>query len=786
MNRPKSLGKITTALLAIIAFASCDTPHEQAASDLLDAFQSGCSLNGNYLQLALNQTQGFAATVQDLQKNNHCSNAAGALSAIQNLQTQIASVNNSSYASQISDLSNVQRSLMLQMNATSDPSVLSNLSTTYGTNLLDMAQAQSYMNKAAGSNQTTLQVGATQLNGYLSQLFSNQSDILRCAQDDPAVAAQLGAGMIAIAGSFTSTVAGTALSLAGNAMTSVLGYIQNSSFSEELRRLDLIKMTTALPCGLEQMTDIYCQAQDIKDITHLEQCAYNPSGPDCDQLNVGKKNVETTEFWQGLEVLMNHLPALQIWVNQVVTGITPSNPYAAQEMNDAAAAVSTMDTVSRLAQGVMKDEEVKIATLTNVTDQEQELRNGLQLLEAVLAYGSASVDCVNSPFGGSGRCQNTPVFLAEGTATKILYDLVNRPLDCIPGLGSKCQDAILIPLDGLPSSAEKNYPKMWLEIEANAGGLPTATGGRNLIGVILEHQLALERQKLNQDPSDLLEKVNAPSGEGLPSPVAALKKISDFLNSSVAFFKEVPASLLDGGESMRPGILGALADSQTMITEVITQLGKMTGNPKADLDPLAAIYNALSLAKDRNYIFNRLNDQIKLDIHTRIKAGQVPANIYDILAQGEVDPTVGLTQIKPEQMEQTLAALGQAQSTAQLNVQEFAGFFAEGFNNVLLLLKKQADDNREPMVANPRTAPNRAGQAHVCLLLASSLNQWPTEIDPALCKGLSYASELTGQVLDFETYYSQLQNGSTRAPQRMCAFYRFYRSSENYVHVKQN
>jgi len=350
-------------------------------------------------------------------------------------------------------------------------------------------------------------------------------------------------------------------------------------------------------------------------------------------------------------------------------------------------------------------------------------------------------------------------------------------------LSGGCANAESIDLSGVQGA---NDLQIWQNIEANAGGLPTLAGqGKDLIDSTLERELALEHQTLDSDPSNLIQKVNTPVGEGLPSPILALHQIDGFLKSSLAFFsdpKQVPDSLLDGGATMRPGILGMLSSTDQMVTDVISELGKANG--VNDLLSLTRIYNTFHLASDRNYVYNRVLDRIKADLHIRIMAGQVPSNIYEILSQTKVDPTVGLTQIPPDQIETTFSSLGAAQVTAEANVQEFASFFAASLNSALQFLKQQADSNGEPMTTGP-AAPNRTQQAKICLLLVTSQNQWPDGVDVNLCKGLSYHSELTGESLDFDTFYAQLQTGSSKAAQRMCSFYRFYRASEDYVHEKQ-
>jgi hypothetical protein len=238
---------IASLTLGAMGVTDCQAKgnYNSAAADLMGAFQTGCSLNGNYLQLALNQTQYFAQTAQDLGKNASCAGVNGALSTIQNLQTQISSINNNSYASQISNLSTIQSGLMLQISQATDPATLATLSTTYSNNLLSLGEAEYYAGTSGSgaAAMTSLQTGSTQVNGYLTQLLSDQTNITQCAADNPALAAQLGAGMIAVAGSFTPSVAGTALTLAGNAINTAIGFIQARQFSKQVDKLNQVQMT---------------------------------------------------------------------------------------------------------------------------------------------------------------------------------------------------------------------------------------------------------------------------------------------------------------------------------------------------------------------------------------------------------------------------------------------------------------------------------------------------------------------------------------------------------------
>src|SRR5258707_1310687 len=96
------------------------------------------------------------------------------------------------------------------------------------------------------------------------------------------------------------------------------------------------------------------------------------------------------------------------------------------------------------------------------------------------------------------------------------------------------------------------------------------------------------------------------------------RRVRDFSDPT-----QVPDSLLDGGPTARTGIVGTLTDSETTIAKVITALQSVVGNDASDLNTLQLIYNTLNLARDRNFIFNRIADQVKLDVHTRIMAGQV-------------------------------------------------------------------------------------------------------------------------------------------------------------------
>ena len=113
----------------------------------------------------------------------------------------------------------------------------------------------------------------------------------------------------------------------------------------------------------------------------------------------------------------------------------------------------------------------------------------------------------------------------------------------------------------------------------------------------------------------------------------------------------LPPSLIEGGEAGRQGTLNFITSSKAMLDGITAAVITESGNHDKDEVTLKSIYDALNLAQDPNFVTQRLTLHIQEDVKTRIKAGQIPQNVSEILLMNESEPAAALTAVPPSMIE---------------------------------------------------------------------------------------------------------------------------------------
>jgi hypothetical protein len=773
VGRFKKAG-VSFVLCIALACTSCKGQYSDAASDLEAAFQSGCSIDGTYTEVALGQTASLETTIQDLKANTNCAGINSELTNIQNLNVELQSLSQDPIAAELKSMEENQKLLLLQISQATDPNLISILTEAYSTNAAEIASYQGEEVQVTGSPfNTPLQRGYSQLTSYLGDLTADSSTLSECAKDNPLIAAQLAAGIMATGATFASPAVGSALAVAGNVLNDMIVFAENKNFNDAIDNLNMVSLSDSLSCGLESMSNVYCEAQDLMDLTHLQECSYNPkASPDCPpaltSLN-SATSVKTTQFWKGLDILSRELPAFQLWVNEVVSGVAPADPYGANRQNDPASAQAAMDQINRLAEGWETQQTLTIDQFQTDADKHVATVRALSTLVSVLAYDSTTATSCTF-----GNCNSTPILNYYQSASAILYSLVGQPLNCVSNaVGGNCEDAntILLPGDTQPASGPRvNGNGGWETIKANEA---------NIYNTVYNQVTLQLHQAIDVDPSGVLESAKIPAGVGLVDAYTAMKDISAFLQGSSDYYTNLPDSAIDGGQAAKAGILQLLAESKGMIDDVTAKVIEIKGNPTDDEATLTSIYNTLRLAQDPDFIHQRITLHVQDDINMRIQNGDAPSTVDDILRAGAGDAASQLTQVSSDDIDGMYANLGNAQMLSRMNVSNFVGFFTKSLNQVITMIKASADKDGEPIGGNPRIAPFRSSQARICILIASTQSDWPSGIDPKLCQGTFYESELTGESIKFDDLYAQMKIAPVS--KRICTFANFYKTSARWT-----
>ena len=789
---------VACATLLTVLCSSCFSGNQNSAvTDLEAAFEGGCSMNGPALGFALSQTQSLIGTIQDLRQHNQCTGIDTALNGAQNLNAQLFRLQQDPTSLQLNGLQQAQNTLIAQINSTKDAGSLNYLTEAYALNSVELATLQGQEASLSGSALSTpLQLGYSSINSYMTGLQPITSSVVDCARENPLFAAQMASQLMSVSGNFLTPMIGAALSVGGAVLSTIFTFFQDMQYSGPINDSNLTAMTSALSCGLESISNSYCQARDMMTLTELEECGYNPNASaDCPQQAMsvpGSNEVPTTAFWQGLDALSRSLPALQVWIKKVVSGVIPADTYDANRINDPKDARAQLDHVNELADGWENQETLLINTKGSMAEMHLETVNAVYALVSILSYG------IKNGYGCQyGNCgvSSTPVLTYYPSMAAVLYNLVGQPMNgCSGSIGGNCLDAttILLPGDttapvldqhgnpvidpntGRPEVTRTNGNGGWMTIIQNSQALYS-----NVYGLVD----AQVHQALDVDPSGVLESAKVASGAGLPTPLDALSNLSSFLQSSYNFYSNLPANLIQGGEAGRKGTLNFITSSKTMLDSITAAVVTETGDHAKDEVTLKSIYDGLNLAQDPNFVSERLTLHIQEDVKTRIKAGQIPKTAADILVMSGGDPALQLIAVPAAQIENTMRSLGAAESVSELNIQSFVKFFAKGLNDVLKLLNDHADKDGEARGGSPKTAIFRSQQAQICILIASTQSKWPSDVNLNLCNGTFYKSDLTGETLAFDDLHGKM-DAALPVKDRMCSFYNLIKDSANFTHER--
>ena len=222
--------------------------------------------------MALAQTQSLIGTIQDLRKANQCIGIDSALNSAQSLNKQISLLQQDPTSIQINGLQQAQNALMQQINSTTDPTALEILTETYASNSVDLAELQGEEVTISGSSfNTPLQLGYSTANNYMTGLQPIASSVVDCARNNPLFGAQMASQLVSVSGSFLSPQIGAALAVGGTVLSTLFTFLQDKQYSDAINDLNLTGMTSALSCGLESISNTYCQADDMMTLTQLRR-----------------------------------------------------------------------------------------------------------------------------------------------------------------------------------------------------------------------------------------------------------------------------------------------------------------------------------------------------------------------------------------------------------------------------------------------------------------------------------------------------------------------------------
>ncbi len=694
------------------SFAADDT----AAPLVLQAFQNSCMSVGSWTQAATKQNRAMAGVIQTLKDNDPCKPFAGKLAVIENASAQIGQLLTDQNFTDYRVAEEKLQNLMLALNAAPTPEVISALGEQIVSTQVSLAEKRAKYQ--VGKDQTgkdqyeKATLGLTQ---YVQGLLTESGGLASCLHSSPSAAVQLATNLTSFGGSFVSPIYGAGAAIIGQILNTAVEYFRVNGREKALYKLHSALFPAALTCGLESMTELYCQANDAFSLLDL-------------QLNNPLPGTTVHPVWADLDVIRRQLPVLNDWLLQVRNGVTPANPTEAERQNEIWKKIWLLQDQNRSVEGQLNYLEQLYSSTQGATEKLNLLISFVVRLDETLLRHQ-----IPTPF----------MDLTSDFYTMACYLSQGMTGTCPPHGQESTEAYVRDKLGGKLTGVQKLIDN-WVEV----------------FGAV-EKQVNTEfNQTIALDPSSILASASEVSKEKI-SPVTATQKTIVFL------------------ERLRSTTASTQIDRINLINETLKILNQflavIQGSASTSKDKIREVFALFQLNVSSKLFYDRISKLVQWDLTDMLLSGNYPQDAKEILLSGAADVRTRL-QAAGVSKDLVEGDLNQARVQASANMDVFNSFFETSMGNTLKDLSDKAKLANEPSTGPDR--PYGQSLARLCVLNLITHNQWPKDIPWALCQDAVLYSIFETAAAPLRIVLKDLKVAVAKMPamERYCQYHKFIRA----------
>lgn len=721
-------------LLVFLVFGCNSDQKPNAAADLIQAFGDSCTTNGSWTAQALSHSQAIATTIQDLANNDPCKPFEASLGVIQSAATSIQGiVQDPTYAAYRTSEEDVQNLTLGLQEAPSGSDLAAALSGALVSDQVTLAE-----NQAANQVDQTIQgenryaTATANLATLAQQMLQQSGNLAACLQSSPSVAVELASNMLAIGGSFVSPIFGAAGSAIGQLINFAVEYARQSESADALWNLEQVQMPTALGCGLETMSELYCDASDSLNLLSLEpQSGGSQPIPD---------------IWKGTDLLLHRMPILDNWLLTIRNGVQPGDPQEAQRQDVIWAKIAFLDQANRDITGLINQQtQLYNASAGNPTNQQNILVNAILGADGLMMPQNQSPPPPD-PF--TDITQDPDVL----SCWLVLGPNMLPPNPQVsPTPGNMCPQHI-------PNQNDygATYIRNHLLDVATMQGVMTNWQG---LYQVVQTDVDIEfSQTITANPDSIMAAAKEAPIDNV-SPYEALQMLADFLQVQI-----------DTDDGSNPNKLPFVESILQLVNQALTTIDDQS-------DPTIArvtqIFNQFQLEQGTEYLDTSVSQIVGWDLADRVRKKEFPTDINDVLyASGEdIASRIGAAGIAS--LDSIQLDMNNARSITVGNLNIFREFFQSTFGKAVQYLHDQAVASGEPAEGPDRPFGQTLG--HLCTLLVATGMQWPDGVSWDICSQAVLNSIFPDPDGNITIHVGDLATQLSGQPfeTRVCAFHRF-------------
>ncbi|MBC7371296.1 MAG: hypothetical protein H7326_07020 [Bdellovibrionaceae bacterium] len=743
--------KLSAALLltgfllqTLIASAKPYDPTE----DLLFAFGSKCHGVGAINQTAFSDGAAIKNIIQSIRADENCKGVTGALNDIDSLN--VPGLLRDRVADQDMEYLSVQAGdieLALQSESETpgpDKEYIQALKKELISIKVGIAKSKKLSNQERTRNKLET-IGNFQK--YSSVLFARLKQSDQCLNQNPNLAASIGAQVLGLGSTLASGVVGSLMLATGSMIDSFVSFFKDRGLGNKMKGIVNSKLGPALGCSFEGLAKTYCQARDIEAIIHF---------------NKNKAETKGVPSWlDGVGAIGQDSASYMAWVTQVDAGSPAGTSGRATDKKSGITAQAELRTIKIDLDGILNNSK---NTVSLSPDKQGAVRQALNEMAGKMTgkidFTTGSTNPVNGPFSQS--------FAGDPQCGPFIY-LYSKGVDRVR------KDAGTLTCATYVTSQYPNLPN----IETEVGSLIEALTIEASSNVNVKLSLVNE-----SNPMLVVAKVD--------SKFKNQRSARDFMNTSIAYLENLlkePQGIAkrrnqrDLIEKTKNQLIAALSiidrSEETAMPTVppipssapSSPVRKPTialGKPADPVKKVADLSRELIPQGDTFAIPKALSEIINQDIDHKISQGEIDQNLAVLMQLSATDSLGELIKyyigLEP--------ARSQARSAKELskdNISAIAATFSEGLQQRFEKLSREASNDP-------------AAKDSLALLCMQSLAipEAPHLADLDLtkyCSGNVYSDDAVGRPA-LKMDFNELIGKSY--PERACAVHDFYRKSYLY------
>lgn len=590
---------------------------------LMNAFGDQCYSIGEHSIQSNRQAHDLRAAIEAVRSDRvRCSGVVSAFDAFQNSVQAYNGMDRASYiASLEGNIQDLSAALLQekQLGASADASYIIELQRSLSDHRLDLINAR----QSQDISQRPVQIAALQnIYSYSRGLMNAIQQNGPCIEGHPALAGQVGAQLVSLAGNFSSSLVAGGIVAGASLINQLITFLSNRGLDKELRNLADSSRTNAIGCAIEGVSRSFCQARDYISIVQAET-----TGTVCDSCEKQEK---------GLQVLRTELEAYSEWVRRLSAGSPAATQGQASDRNQANLLQEKSDSFNNTIDAILSEGARDIEESSDKMLARQALASSIS--SAIAAASVQSQSC------GATGCTLSTGFLGRlfptdptcGPFAFVYSQGTSRTCPKTPG--EECSQCIL-----------RSFPT-----------IPDTDQMRTVVDKIkLEGQREVARLRQRYIETNPLAAISEADTRG-----ANNKSARDFLVNSKAYFE----SRLGDPESATalPGALKQeVTEARDRIDRALAILNKSTGFTSSDVSSLS---QELIPANTLFFISDTLNRLVQREYAKSLSQASGVNPAVAAMVQFSVRETVGqlLAQYRNPTQAEAQAETAQAQSLSTL------------------------------------------------------------------------------------------------------------------------